>query len=550
MNVTASSSLKGASYSRVSTLGQMKDNNGNIREDSSPEAQKQRCIRHTAYLTDKNGKQYKLIEHITDEGFSAKNTKRPGYQRMLDLVASGTIDFIVSPELSRLSRNVLDFLELVSHCEKYKVDIIVIGLDLDTSAAFGRMMVVILVALAQFEREMTSSRVKENALVRLLQDGKINGAAEILGLDRDSNRKGHFLKNFDELIRAEKVLKLFMRFSSRKKTVEEARKLGLTGKKGRQMTGRILDSMLHNVRWRYRGCWYANLENKGIESGALPESKRFQTVELPHGPLLDKKLLDEVQSKIDDTRKNHKQSGKDGYVYLLKHFLFHEDGSRFQSEPSKGRQYRYYLNKKNKLRLRCDKFDPLIINEVKQSFAESKRFKELVEKSIRQRQSELPKIEGQIRGAEKELVEIDETNRELQKQLTDKDQRAQTGFMEWLGDQVEEITRRQRDLKNELELLKKHKIELLRDCGLEDIRGEAIKLLKDFDGLTGTQKRRLLERVIQKIVVDQAGKVKIYMYGEAPRASVTLRKKSSELKVNGGVEGTRTLDLRRDRPAL
>ncbi len=87
-----------------------------------------------------------------------------------------------STELSRLSRNVGDFLDLVSHCEKNKVDIIVIGLQLDTSTPIGRVLVIILVALAQFEREMTSMRVKENALSRLLKDGKINGSAEILGL--------------------------------------------------------------------------------------------------------------------------------------------------------------------------------------------------------------------------------------------------------------------------------------------------------------------------------------------------------------------------------
>lgn len=76
-------------------------------------------------------------------------------------------------------------------------------------------MVIILVALAQFEREMTSQRVKENALSRLLKDGKINGAAEILGLDRDPDRRGHFIPNKAELKQAEQLFRYFLEVPSK-----------------------------------------------------------------------------------------------------------------------------------------------------------------------------------------------------------------------------------------------------------------------------------------------------------------------------------------------
>ena len=186
---------RGISYGRVSTYDQAFNIDGNRREDASPEAQRSRCLDHVRFLNSKGKGDYQILEHISDEGFSGKNTNRPGYQKMLDLVSSNIIDFIVASELSRISRSVIDFLELVAHCEAHDVDLVIIGLDLDTSSPIGRVMVIILVALAQFEREMTSQRVKENALNRLLKDGKINGAAEILGLGRDPERTGHFLVN-------------------------------------------------------------------------------------------------------------------------------------------------------------------------------------------------------------------------------------------------------------------------------------------------------------------------------------------------------------------
>ncbi len=196
---------RGISYGRVSTFDQAFNKDGNRREDASPEAQRSRCSDHVRFLSSKNKGDYQILEHISDEGFSGKNTKRPGYQKMWDLVSSNIIDFIVASELSRISRSVIDFLELVAHCEANQVDLVIIGLDLDTSSPIGRVMVIILVALAQFEREMTSQRVKENGLNRLLKDGKINGAAEILGLSRDPERAGHFLVNEEELLKVEQI---------------------------------------------------------------------------------------------------------------------------------------------------------------------------------------------------------------------------------------------------------------------------------------------------------------------------------------------------------
>ena len=237
----------GVAYARVSTEGQLKNDDGKRRDDGSPEAQRERCEKHIAYLASQTGTPHRIKEFLNDEGYSGKNTDRPHFQRMWDLISSRQIDFIVAAELSRLSRSVIDFLELIAHCEKNKVDVIIIGLKLDTADAFGRMLIVILIALAQFEREMTSHRVKENAIARLLKDGKINGAAEILGLDRDPERKGHFLVNQDELVKVEKLLKMFTQFSSKKKLLQAARKMGITGKKGRELTRQTIDRVIENA---------------------------------------------------------------------------------------------------------------------------------------------------------------------------------------------------------------------------------------------------------------------------------------------------------------
>ena len=44
-----------------------------------------------------------------DRGFSGKNTKRPGFRKMLEDVQHGLIEKIIVYRLDRLSRSILDF---------------------------------------------------------------------------------------------------------------------------------------------------------------------------------------------------------------------------------------------------------------------------------------------------------------------------------------------------------------------------------------------------------------------------------------------------------
>ena len=69
---------RGISYGRVSTFDQAFNKDGNRREDASPEAQRSRCADHVSFLNSKKNSQYQILDHISDEGFSGKNTNRPG----------------------------------------------------------------------------------------------------------------------------------------------------------------------------------------------------------------------------------------------------------------------------------------------------------------------------------------------------------------------------------------------------------------------------------------------------------------------------------------
>ena len=101
-------------------------------------------------------------EYFIDDGFSAKNLKRPAVTKLLAAIESKMYDVIVVTKLDRMCRNLLDLLQLVDVFEKYECRFVSSSESFDTSTAAGRMTLHLLGMFAEFERERISERVKDN----------------------------------------------------------------------------------------------------------------------------------------------------------------------------------------------------------------------------------------------------------------------------------------------------------------------------------------------------------------------------------------------------
>jgi DNA invertase Pin-like site-specific DNA recombinase len=117
-----------------------------------------------------------LVEIVCDAGKSAKTTNRDGLQKCLAAIASGEASAIVVYKLDRLSRKVLDTLNLISEIESYGASLHSISEKLDTSSALGKFFVNMTAALAQLERDQISERVTM-AMAHKKDEGQHCGAA-------------------------------------------------------------------------------------------------------------------------------------------------------------------------------------------------------------------------------------------------------------------------------------------------------------------------------------------------------------------------------------
>ena len=102
-----------------------------------------------------------LVEVIVDAGESAKSLHRPGLERLLELVRSGSIQAVIVAKLDRLTRSVKDLSALLELFEKKKVAFVSVAESLDTGSAAGRLMITPMGAVSQWEREAIGERTRD-----------------------------------------------------------------------------------------------------------------------------------------------------------------------------------------------------------------------------------------------------------------------------------------------------------------------------------------------------------------------------------------------------
>jgi len=119
-----------------------------------------------------------LVDLITDDGYSAKSLDRPGLRAALRMLDQGKADAIVVVKLDRLTRSVKD---LGSLCDTYfreglPYSLLSVGDAIDTRSAGGKLLLNVLMSVAQWEREAIGERTHE-ALAELKRQGVRLGGA-------------------------------------------------------------------------------------------------------------------------------------------------------------------------------------------------------------------------------------------------------------------------------------------------------------------------------------------------------------------------------------
>ena len=150
-------------YTRVSTVMQI--------DGYSLEAQKTRM---TDYA---NSRGFVIVGEYEDAGKSGKSTEgRPEFRQMMDDIKSGKDDvsYVLVFKLSRFGRNSADILSSLQLMQDYGVNLISVEEGIDSSKGAGKLMISVLSAVAEIERENISIQTMEGRIQKA-REGKWNG---------------------------------------------------------------------------------------------------------------------------------------------------------------------------------------------------------------------------------------------------------------------------------------------------------------------------------------------------------------------------------------
>ena len=154
-------------YTRVSTAIQV--------DGYSLDAQKDKLRKYAEY------QDMTIVSEFSDEGFSGKNIKgRPEFTRMMEKIESGEdgVDFVLVFKLSRFGRNAADVLNSLQSMQDYGVNLICVEDGIDSSKDAGKLMISVLSAVAEIERENIHTqtmagreqKAREGAVKRRIMD--------------------------------------------------------------------------------------------------------------------------------------------------------------------------------------------------------------------------------------------------------------------------------------------------------------------------------------------------------------------------------------------
>ncbi len=317
--------LRCAIYTRKST------EHGLELEFNSLDAQREAC---EAYIKSQASQGWKALPQLYDDpAFSGGNLERPALKRLLADIEADRVDVVVVYKIDRLTRSLADFAKLVEAFDARSISFVAVTQQFNTTTSMGRLTLNVLLSFAQFERELSSERVRDKIAASRAK-GKWTGGNIPFGY-RTENKK--LIIDDQEAEIVQYIFKRYLELGSFGPLV-----LDLDAKGFRSRIKKVKGSDTRiSSRFTYGPLAY--LLNSRIYIGEVPHKDKWYPAE--HPPIVTPTTFEAVQSKLASnsvTRKNRRsQSGA-----LLTGKLFDDRDNRMSPSYStkKGVRYRFYVS--------------------------------------------------------------------------------------------------------------------------------------------------------------------------------------------------------------
>ena len=274
-----------------------------------------------------------LRARYDDGGFSGGNTDRPALQRLLDDVRAGKVDVIVVYKVDRLTRSLADFAKLVELFDAHNVSFVSVTQQFNTTTSMGRLTLNVLLSFAQFEREVTSERIRDKIAASKRKGLWVGGMAP-LGYET-KDRKIVVVEEEAERVRT--IFRSYRALGSLNRVLADLRQQGIVTKLRTLKTGRTVGGISFT-----RGPLAYLLRNRFYIGEVVFRGEVFPG-EQP--TILDHDLFDAVQAKLNDQWNNHTAARAKSESPLIGR-IYDDRGNRMSPSHARkqGIRYRYYVS--------------------------------------------------------------------------------------------------------------------------------------------------------------------------------------------------------------
>src|SRR6201747_2649630 len=288
----------------------------------------------SAYIKSQAHAGWTLIRSRYDDGgYSGGSTDRPDLQRLLDDIRARKLDVIVVYKVDRLTRSLADFAKLVELFDAQGVSFVSVTQQFNTTTSMGRLTLNVLLSFAQFEREVTSERVRDK-IAASKRKGLWVGGPLPLGYEM---KDGKIAIVEHEAERVRLIFQRYLELGGVNALVRDLREKNIRTKSRLLATGATRGGVPFG-----RGSLFYLLRNR-FYVGEV----KFKDAILPgeQPAIMDRALFDAVQQKLTEqwTTLSTVRNASD---HLLTGLLFDDVGHRMvpTHATKAGIRYRYYVS--------------------------------------------------------------------------------------------------------------------------------------------------------------------------------------------------------------
>lgn len=316
------------------------DEKGLEQEFNSLDAQREAC---EAYIASQRHEGWKLVPTAYDDGgLSGGTMDRPALQQLLADIKAGKVDCIVVYKIDRLTRSLADFARIVEVLDASSASFVSVTQAFNTTSSMGRLTLNVLLSFAQFEREVTSERIRDKIAASKARGMWMGGVPPL----------GYVVKDRKLVVVPEdaaRVRMIFERYLELGSVLALAIDLEERGIRSRPRVDR--NGVARGNAAFSRGALRLMLQNRLYRGEMVHKGMAYPG---EHEAIIDAGLFDQVGALIAQNRNNHVDGVHASEPSLLIGKVWDAFGRRMPPSHSTkpGRRYRYYVSDNRNARMK------------------------------------------------------------------------------------------------------------------------------------------------------------------------------------------------------